>query len=139
MNIFERAGIKTRHTGITIDRMERIKREGSKPYIWTVPVTAASAQSVIYVNTEFPDSKKYAPLDSIEIVNNEAANNITVTINGGDTYLVPASTIRKIQGDGIALHHIGVTNNGAVNTTLGNIICTLQKTPLTIDKWVRGR
>ena len=125
----------SRNKGIIIDRTSRIKREGSRPYVWEVPVTATTATSVIAPNAQFPDSRKYAPLDSLEIVNNEAANDLTLTINGTDSRLVPAGTIRVIHGAGVALHHIAVTNNGAVNTTLGAIIVTLQKEAMTIDKW----
>lgn len=121
--------------GTIIDRTERIKREGSPRYPWTVPVTATTASVSIHVPTQFPRSRKYEPLDSLEIVNNEAANDITVTINGGDVYLCPAGTIRTIRGKGIALWHIRVTNNGGANTTLGAIILTMQKEAMTIDKW----
>lgn len=137
MNIFESAGLMPPRKGISIDRLERIKREGSPPYVWQVPVTAAAGISVIYVPTQFPRSNKYAPLDSIEIVNNEATNDIRVTINNREVRSVPAGTIRHIHGDGISLWHIAVTNDGGGNTTLNKITLTLQKEPLTIDKWSR--
>lgn len=121
--------------GVVLDRISRIKREGSPVYVWQVPVTATTATAVIEVNNQFPASRKYAPLDSLEIVNNEAANDITVTINGGDARYCPAGTIRHIHGRGVALHHIAVTNDGGVNTTLGSIVLSLQKEPFTIDKW----
>lgn len=138
MNILELAGLTPRR-GITIDRIERIKREGSPAYVWTVPVTAPTATSVIHVPTQFPESRKYEPLDSLEIVNNEASNDITVVINGSDSRYVPAGTIRTIHGTGVAVWHIAVTNNGAGNTTLGKVILTVQKEPMTIDKWAQGR
>jgi len=120
---------------LIISRLERIKREGSPTYTWQVPVTATTATSVIYVPDQFPTSRKYEPLDSLEIVNNESANDLTITINNGDSWVVPAGTIRLIHGQGVALWHIAVTNDGAVNTTLGKIIGTLQREPMTIDKW----
>jgi len=119
--------------------MARVKREGSPLYSWTVPVIAAGATEIIHVPTEFPDSRKYEPLDSIEIANNEAANDLTLTINNQDARYVPAGTIRRISGNGIALWHIAVTNNGAGDTTLGKIIVTLQREPLTMDRWIAGR
>lgn len=134
MNLFELANIRPRR-GVTIDRLERIKREGSPPYVWPVPATAAGATSVIYVPTQFPASRKYEPLDSVEIVNNEATNDLTITINGKDRRPSPAGTIRTIHGSGVALWHIAITNDGAAITTLGKIILTLQKEPMTIDKW----
>lgn len=136
MNLFELANLRPRR-GITIDRVERIKREGSPRYIWTVPVTATTATSVIYVPTQFPTSRKYQPLDSMEIVNNEATNDLTLAINGNVYGVIPAGTIRTVHGEGVALWHIAITNDGAANTTLGKIVVTLQREPMTIDKWAR--
>lgn len=136
MNIFDLANI-TRRKGLQTIREERIKREGSPYYTWQVPATAAGANSVIYVPSQFPESKKYHPLDWLEIVNNETTNDLTLTINGNDSFKVPAKTIRTL--DNFALLHIAVTNDGAVVTTLGNIIVTLQRQPLTMDKWIRRR
>jgi len=133
-NLFDLARIERRKGTYTV-RQERIKREGSQYYTWQFPVTAAGATSVIYVPDQFPDSKKYQPLDWLEIVNNEPTNDLTLVINNNDSFKVPAKTIRRI--DNIALWHLAVTNDGGANTTLGAIIITLQKQPLTIDQWVR--
>lgn len=123
--------------GITIERTERIKREGSQPYVWNVPALAAGATVTVYVPTQFPDSRKYHPLDSLEIVNNEAANSITVTINGLDGRYIPSGVMKTIHGTGVALWQVAVTNNGAVITTLGQIRLTFQKEAMTIDKWAQ--
>lgn len=139
MNLFDIANSIRPRRGLTIDRLERVKREGSPTYTWNMPATAAAAVAVIYVDTQFPASRKYAPLDYIEIVNNEAANDLTITINGNETRPIPAGTIRTIHGSGVALKHIAITNDGAAITTLGKIVVTLQKEPLTIDKWARER
>ena len=126
-----------RRTGITVSRLQRVKREGSPTYRWTPAVIASGASEVIEVGNQFPDSRKYEPLDAIEVVNNESTNNITLTINGVDSWYIPASTIRTIHGDGVALWHLEITNDGAANTTQGLIVVTLQKEPLTQDKWIR--
>jgi hypothetical protein len=118
-------------------RQERIKREGSRYYTWPVPATAAAATSVIYVPDEFPDSRKYQPLDWLEIVNNEVANSLTLTINNRDTFVIPAGVIRTISNQ--ALWHLAVTNDGAGITTLGNVVVSVRKEPLTIDQWARSQ
>lgn len=118
---------------VFIVRQERIKREGSPYYTWTVPVTGAAAVSGIHVPTQFPASRKYEPLDWLEIVNNEAANNLTLTLNSDTTFSVPAGTIRTISGK--ALWTIAVTNDGGADTTLGLIVVTIRREPMTIDKW----
>ena len=134
MGLFDFANIHNMRNTFLV-RQERIKREGSPYYTWTVPVTAASATSAIHVPTEFPESRKYEPLDWLELVNNETANNLTLTINQSDSFSIPAGTIRTIEGR--ALWSIQVTNDGSVNTTLGLIVATLRRQPMTIDKWSR--
>lgn len=121
--------------GVVLSRIDRIKREGSPRYVWQVPVTATTATASIEIGAQFPASRKYQPLDSLELVNNETANDLTLTINGGDTYYCPAGTIRTVRGRGVGLWHIAITNDGAVNTTLGSIMVSLQKEAMTIDRW----
>jgi len=121
--------------GVVISRVERIKREGSPNYTYLLPVTATTATVTFHVPTQFPLSRKYEPLDSLEIVNNEPVNDLLITINGGDVYECPAGTIRNIHGTGIALWQIAITNSGLVNTTLNLVRLTLKKEAMTIDKW----
>lgn len=127
--------VRNIRSGVIIDRSARIKREGSRPFVWTPGIIAAAGVEVINVRQQFPASRKYEPLDSLEVVNNETANDITLVINGGDSRYIPAGTIRMIHGRGVALWHLAITNNGAGNTTAGNIVATLQKEPYTMDKW----
>lgn len=134
-NIFELANI-TRRKGVIVSRLERIKREGSPNYDWQLPVTAAGAISHIYVPTQFPASRKYEPLDYMEIVNNEVANPIDVIVNGHDHYYMPAGTIRPVHGAGVALWSLDVENLGAGPTTLGLVRFSFKKEALTMDKWI---
>lgn len=123
--------------GLFTVREERVKREGSPFYTWTVPVTATTATAVCEVGNTFPESRKYQPLDFLELTNNDAFD-LTLTINGGSaTFNVPAKTIKTISNQ--ALWSVAITNLGGANTTLGKIIAVLQKQPLTIDQWARGR
>lgn len=133
-NFFDAANISKLRNIYTV-RQERIKREGSPYYTWTVPVTATTATSSIHVPTQFPQARKYEPLDWLEIVNNETTNNLTLTINQNDAFAVPAGTIRTIESK--ALWTLAVTNNGGANTTLGNIVVTIRRQPMTIDKWAQ--
>lgn len=135
-NIFDLLGNFNRPRNITIIRQERIKREGSPYYTWTPgAITAGGGTLAIYIPDQFPASRKYQPLDWIEIVNNEASNDLRVVINGNTTFPVPAKTIRTIDNE--SLRHIQLINDGGSNTTPGLIYATLQKQPLTIDKWAR--
>lgn len=123
--------------GIVIERHARIKREGSPPYVWIPGVIAAAGVEVIGAREQFPESRKYEPLDSIIVVNNEAANDITLTLNGRDARYIPAGTICHVHGRGVALWHIQITNDGGANTTAGQIVVTLQKEPYTMDRWAQ--
>ena len=134
-NVFDLANFYRRKDTFNV-RQERIKREGSPYYTWQVPATAPGGTSVINVNAQFPLSRKYAPLDWLELANNDAVD-LTARINNNDSFACPAGTIRTI--DNIALHYIAVTNDHATTTsTLNKITITLQKQPLTMDKWIRG-
>jgi len=120
---------------LTITRLERVKKEGSDFYSWHVPVTAAGATSQIEVAHQFPAARKYMPLDWLEICNNDVVD-LTLAINGGDAFPVPAGTIRPVSKGGI--WQVAVTNNDAVaNSTLHMIIVTLRREPITQDKWLR--
>ena len=127
-NLFARKGQFT-------SRVERIKREGSPNYPYNLPATAAAAVVTLSIPTLFPLSRKYQPLDFLEIVNNEAANDLTVTINNADVFYCPSWTIRTIRGKGIALWQVAITNVGGVITTLGLVRLTLKKEAMTIDRW----
>ncbi len=133
-NIFELANI-SRRKGVIITRLERIKREGSPNYPYSLPVTAAGVVVHLTINLLFPASRKYQPLDYVEIVNNSIANPILFTVNNADAWLIPAGTIRTIHGKGIALQLIDITNQGAGATVAGELEFTFKKEAMTIDKW----
>jgi len=122
-----------RNTMLT--REERVKREGSPYYTWTPGAIAAAAQVSIFVPDQFPASRKYTPLDWCEVVNNEAANNLRIVINGNETLPVPAGTIRTIRA---AFRQVTIINDGGGITTAGLIYATFKKEALTIDRWSRG-
>ena len=118
-----------------ISRLERIKREGSPNYAYVLPATMAGVTVIINIPALFPASRKYEPLDSLEVVNNEAANDLLITLNGTDAYYCPAGTIRTIHGKGIALWQIAITNQGGLVTTLNLVRLTMKKEAMTIDRW----
>ena len=133
-NFFELANLIQRKGNINI-RLERIKREGSPNYNYALPLTAPAAIVTLHIPGQFPESRKYQPLDSIEIVNNEPANPLNITINNRDTYYCPAGAIRTIHGRGIALWQLSIENLGVGNTTLGLVQITMKKEAMTVDKW----
>nr|BEL00730.1 hypothetical protein DMOBY_05830 [Dehalococcoides mccartyi] len=123
-------------------RLTALKR-GSPGYIWQPGATAAGATAEINVETQFPKAQKYAPLDCIEIINNETANPITVSINGrpdaaAKSWALPAKTIRIVDDD-LGIFTVHMTNNGGAITTAGAVIIKLKRKPLTEDMLARMR
>lgn len=116
-------------------RQERVRKEGSPYYTYSMPALAASASVSIAMEQQFPDSRKYQPLDFLEITNNEAANDLTIVINGTTSLSVPAGVIKVIKNT--AFWHVSLTNNGALITTLGKVSLVFQKQSLTIDDYAR--
>ena len=133
-NILDIANIQRANNRYNV-RAERIKREGSPYYTYVPGIIVATEWDVLCPSTQFPISKKYEPLDWLEIVNNDAVD-ISIAINGHDSFLVLAKTIRTI--DGLPLWQVDITNNSAVTDSVaGKIVLSLQRQPLTIDKWAR--
>ena len=120
---------------IALRRKRRIALEGSPPYRYPVGAVAASAFVQFDVGTQFSDSRKYEPLDWVEIVNNDAVH-IRVFINGNISVEVPAGVIRLVEDQ--ALWQIRVLNLDGVNAITANAITlTLQRSPLSADKVAR--
>lgn len=116
-------------------RTERIRKEGSPYYSYIPGAIAFGADDYIYLDTQFPQARKYSPLDWVEIANNDAVD-VTITMNGGETLPVPAGVLRTI--DGKALRTFNIHNDdGAVNSTPGKIVVTFQREPITTDKLAR--
>jgi len=134
LNLGSRRDFRT----IYITRLERIRREGSQFFTWVAPVTAAGEISEIHLPQQFPESRKYQPLDWLEIVNNDAVD-LTLILNGqgGDYLNVPAATTRSVIGKSI--WWVGVRNDDALNNSvLGAIVVTVRRQPMTADMAARG-
>lgn len=139
MNILEQARISQmplwKRTYLI--RQERMKSEGSETFNWTVPATAAGATSVIETDTQFPRSRKYAPLNYCELVNNDSVD-VELQINGSKIIsYTPAGVITTIKGP---VRQVGIKNlDGAAVTTLNKIKVMVKREPLTIDEWAREK
>jgi hypothetical protein len=135
MNIFEFANIKPMR-GLTIIRSERVKKEGSPYYTYTMPALAAADSVAIALEQQFPEARKYFPLDWLQISNNEAANDLLLAVNGNMTFPVPAGTIQTIKNQ--PFWHVRITNQGGLTTTLNKVVLTFQRQALTVDDVARG-
>ncbi len=118
-------------------RLERVKKEGSAPFTWTPPATAPALRSEIEIATQFPRARKYQPLDTLEITNNDVVD-LTFLISDGIALPVPAGTIRLVKNQ--ALWQVGIINlHAATTSTLDAIIITMSRAALTIDDYARSR
>jgi len=116
-------------------RALRIRREGSPYYRWSPGAIWNGDDAYIFLDTQFPESRKYAPLDWYEIVNNSLSN-ITITLNGGQQHPVPAGTIRK--DDLTAITSFNIHNDATAGGIVdGEVIITFARQPITQDKALR--
>lgn len=107
-----------------LNRLKRVMLEGSPRYHWDVTALAAGVYEEFDVATHFPRAKKYEPLDTMVIINNDAVD-IEVLINGlsGDAYVCIAGTIRTITREQTpAIWQIRITNLHAVDAVTVNLI-----------------
>lgn len=107
-----------------INRLRRVMLEGSPKYHYDVGAIAAGAYEEFAVEQEFPRARKYAPLDSCLVINNDVVD-IALTFNGsgGDLYIIPAGTIRRISREEVsAIWQVRITNLDAANATTQDLI-----------------
>lgn len=121
---------------LSTERARRIRQEGSPYFSYTPALILAGADSYIWLATQFPASAKYAPLDWYEIVNN-SGENLIITINAGQQYVVPAGTTRK--DDLLPIHSYNIHNSSATDTVAGEIVVMFARQPITEDKALRQR
>lgn len=125
------------HQRIALNRLKRIDREGSPIYPFSVPQIAASSYLERCIATQFPDAKKYEPLNWTEVINNDSVD-IDLYLNGvgGDYFHIPAGTCRPISRT--AVWHYRIANCDAVTaSTAGKIKISFQRLPLDADEAAR--
>jgi hypothetical protein len=117
-------------------REERIKKEGSPYYSIILPVLAAggNTQYSIEKSTELVGADRFAPLDWVEIGNNDSVD-IEVEWSGLKM-IIFAGTIREISGKWY--DRFRITNLSATTaTTLGSIRIACRRQPITLDRIAR--
>lgn len=124
-----------------LNRLTRVMREGSPKYHYDVLALAAGVFVDLDMNTNFPLSKKYYPLDSCLVINNDVVD-IGINFNGanGDLYIIPAGTIRRISREEVAaIRFARITNLDAVAAvTLGAVDIEFWRAPEDADSIARG-
>jgi len=125
-----------------LNRQRRVMREGSPKYHYDVPVIAADYAYVEFdIATYFPRAKKYEPLDSCLIINNDAvAIGLNFNGSGSDLYIVPAGTIRRISREEVAaIWQVRITNLDTANASVEHTIdIEFWRAPEDADSLARG-
>jgi len=104
--------------------IKRLQAQGSPTYEYVSIIIAFGTTQWFSVENQFPDSRTYAPLDTMEVINN-SAQQITVFINSiADFMRVPAYMIKTFSR--VAVRQYGLRNDGAVDTVAGDIIIHLK-------------
>jgi len=118
-------------------REERTFRDGSPFYTYELPVVGMGVWSGNFrVDVLFPDARKYAPLDYLEVVNNDAVD-LTLEVNDGETLPVPAGTARFRVDKPFRSFRIH-NDDAAADTVATKVYIVMQRRPTSIDRWARG-
>lgn len=117
-------------------RMHRRLQDGSPVFTHDCGIIAANGAEYLHLQTDIPATRRYEPLDWLEVVNN-STEDLQVDLNGNENFQVPAATIRTIRDT--AIWSVTINNLDAVNATAaGEIVLTMQRTPASWDKVLRG-
>jgi len=131
-----------RQDQIKLDRLNRLLKEGSPHYRWNVTAIAAAAFDEFDISRTYPLARKYEPLDTMLIINNDAVN-IEVNLNGmADAgYIIPAGTIRKISpAECGAFRKVRITNLDALAAVTVDLIdIDMWRSPADADSVARGQ
>lgn len=120
-------------------REERIIRSGSPMYTVKVPAIVAGALKGYDLESQSDSAlvgiNRFLPVDFLEVTNDDVVP-VYVIINHADQLYIPASTIKSVSDKNI--WHVDVKNAHATTTsTADKIVMTLQKQPITEDKYLR--
>lgn len=121
-----------------LERRRRTDLYGSPVKAFDLPVVAAGAYVEYAVRSQYPELQKYAPIDYIQVVNNDVVD-LRVNLNGtgGDSFEVPAGTVVTQKDTAFDVYRI--TNlDAATDTTLTKVRVRLQKQAKDADSVLRG-
>ena len=115
-------------------RMVTVWRDGSPNYRHTFGAIAAGANEYVEMQTTFPASRAYEPLNTL-VVTNLAGENVDLAINAEDYALIPAGVIFTVSDQ--AIWSFRITNNDATNVLAGEIRANISRPPLGADELSR--
>lgn len=123
-----------------ITRSQRVLKEGSPKFHYDVGVLAAGANVAFDIFSQYPLARKYEPLDTMVIINNDnVAISVRVNSDAGDLYIVPAGAIRIVdKGELGAVRWVRITNlDAAIAVTANRIDIDFSKSAASVDELAR--
>lgn len=113
-----------------------IRRYGSPVYVVEPGIILAGANYAFNVDTQWPASRRYKPLTTLEIVNNSGAD-FRITVNSVITLYIPHTSQKS--WDNMPLAEIILTNTSAVATVAGEVCISCFKPPIDSDDILREK
>ena len=118
------------------ERMRSTWRDGSPMYQHSFGAIAAGASEFVSMESAFPSSRAYAPLNSL-LITNTSGESCDLQINGADYAMIPAGVIWSVSDQ--AIWNFKLTNISATNVASGEIRANISRPPLGADELARLR
>jgi len=115
-------------------RMTTVWRDGSPNFQHTFGAIAAGAEEYVSMQTTFPASRAYEPLNNL-VITNTSGENVDIEINGQNYAMIPAGVIWSV--DNQAIWSFRLTNISATNVASGEIRANISRPPLGADELAR--
>jgi len=115
-------------------RMVTVWRDGSPNFQHTFGAIAAAADEYVSMQTTFPASRAYEPLNNL-VITNTSGENVDIEINGQNYAMIPAGVIWSV--DNQAIWSFRLTNISATNVVAGEIRANISRPPLGADELAR--
>jgi len=122
--------------GLRAQRMALVWRDGSPMYLHSFGAIAAGADEYVEMQTTFPASRAYEPLNSL-IITNTSGENCDIAINGMAYAMIPSGVIWSVTDQ--AIWSFRLTNISATNVVAGEIRANISRPPLGADELARLR
>jgi hypothetical protein len=105
-------------------------------YMHSFGAIAAGAEEYVEMQTTFPASRAYEPLNNL-VVTNTSGENVEIQINGQDYAMIPSGVIWSVSDQ--AIWSFRLTNISATNVVAGEIRANISRPPLGADELARLR
>jgi len=122
--------------GLRAQRMALVWRDGSPMFQHSFGAIAAGADEYVEMQSTFPASRAYEPLNNL-VVTNISGENVDIEINGQAYSMIPSGVIWSV--DNQAIWSFRLTNISAGTVAAGEIRANISRPPLGADELARLR